>query len=43
MRVGFATYQGIDVKEMLIGAALMDEETRNTVVWYFRCIDYLVC
>jgi glucose-6-phosphate isomerase len=27
-----AALQGIDVKEMLIGAALMDEETRNTVV-----------
>jgi hypothetical protein len=25
-------YQGIDVKEMLVGAALMDEENRNTVV-----------
>jgi len=24
--------QGIDIKEMLVGAALMDEETRNTVV-----------
>ncbi|KAK3130282.1 hypothetical protein QOZ80_6BG0491300 [Eleusine coracana subsp. coracana] len=27
-----AALQGIDVKEMLAGAALMDEETRNTVV-----------
>ncbi|VAI33250.1 unnamed protein product [Triticum turgidum subsp. durum] len=27
-----AALQGIDVKEMLVGAALMDEETRNTVV-----------
>ncbi|CAL5063978.1 unnamed protein product [Urochloa decumbens] len=27
-----AALQGIDIKEMLIGAALMDEETRNTVV-----------
>uniref|UniRef100_A0A453L0R7 Glucose-6-phosphate isomerase n=2 Tax=Aegilops tauschii subsp. strangulata TaxID=200361 RepID=A0A453L0R7_AEGTS len=26
-----AALQGIDVKEMLVGAALMDEETRNTV------------
>jgi glucose-6-phosphate isomerase len=41
-RVCFATYQGIDVKEMLIGAALMDEETRNTVVWDFTCIGYLL-
>jgi len=27
-----AALQGIDIKEMLVGAALMDEETRNTVV-----------
>ncbi|ONM55560.1 Glucose-6-phosphate isomerase [Zea mays] len=27
-----AALQGIDIKEMLAGAALMDEETRNTVV-----------
>ncbi|KAF8677794.1 hypothetical protein HU200_046463 [Digitaria exilis] len=26
-----AALQGIDIKEMLVGAALMDEETRNTV------------
>ena len=26
------TYKGIDIKEMLVGAAQMDEETRNTEV-----------
>ncbi|KAI4963848.1 hypothetical protein ZWY2020_010379 [Hordeum vulgare] len=31
-RIEDAALQGIDVKEMLVGAALMDEETRNTVV-----------
>jgi glucose-6-phosphate isomerase len=33
--------QGIDIKEMLVGAALMDEETRNTVVWYYKNMDNL--
>ncbi|ONM22375.1 Glucose-6-phosphate isomerase 1 chloroplastic [Zea mays] len=30
-----AALQGIDIKEMLVGAALMDEETRNTVVSHY--------
>lgn len=35
--------QGIDIKEMLVGAALMDEETRNTVVWHYKNTDNLQC